>query len=145
MHRDDNLLRVICQMAGLNSSIQNSLLIAASLTHSERRPKNIYSQAGKKPSISSSNWQHKFLYFHYKSKLDVLCTQNKIWTFGHPFQSKKLPICTQNSDLQYLYMSPIWGFTDYFAWNNSYEPSQHLTVTNEDSIFAEFFFLSFDT
>ena len=31
----------------------------------------------------------------------------------------------QNSDLQSLYMLPIWGFTDYFAWNNSYEPSQH--------------------
>ena len=37
----------------------------------------------------------KFLYFHYKSvKLDVLCRQNKIWKFGNPFQSKKLPICT---------------------------------------------------
>ena len=50
------------------------------LTLSERRP---------------PNWQHKFLYFHYKLsvKLDVLCRQNKIWTFGNPFQSKKLPIC----------------------------------------------------
>ena len=58
-----------------------------------------------KTSILSSNWQHKFLYFHYKSvKLDVLCRQNKIWTFGHPFQSKKLPICTKNSDFQSLYM-----------------------------------------
>ena len=29
--------------------------------------------------ILSSNWQHKFLYFHYKSvKLNVLCSQNKI-------------------------------------------------------------------
>ena len=47
-------------------------------------------------SILSSNWhEQKFLYFHYKSvKLDVLCRQNKIWTFGNPFQSKKLPICT---------------------------------------------------
>ena len=42
------------------------------LTHSERRPPNIYSLEGN-TSISSSNWQHKFLYFHYKSvKLDVL-------------------------------------------------------------------------
>ena len=49
------------------------------------------------------NWQHKFLHFHYKSvKLDVLCRQNKIWTFGNPFQSKKLPICTWNSDLHNL-------------------------------------------
>ena len=32
----------------------------------------------KKPLISSSNWQHKFLYFHYKSvKLDVLCRPKK--------------------------------------------------------------------
>ena len=46
-------------------------------------------------SIVSSNWQQKFLYFHHKSvKLDVLGRQNKIWTFGNPFQSKKLPICT---------------------------------------------------
>ena len=47
----------------------------------------------------------------YKSvKLDVLGRQNKIWTFGNPFQ------------------------------NNSYEPSQHLTVTN-----AENFYISFGT
>ena len=64
------------------------------LSHSERRPK-IFIPKRKSTSIVSSNWQHKFLYFHYKSvKLDVLCRQNKIWTFGNPFQSKKLPICT---------------------------------------------------
>ena len=27
----------------------------------------------------------------------------------------KLPICTQNSDLQSLYMLQIWGFADYFT------------------------------
>ena len=44
-----------------------------------------------KKNILSSNWQHKFHYFHYKSvKLDVLFRQNKIWTFGHPCQSKKV-------------------------------------------------------
>ena len=76
------------------------------LTHSERRPPNIPKR--KSTSIVSSNWQHKLLYFHYKSvKLDGLCRQNKIWTFGNPFQSKKLPTCTLNSDLQSLYMLPI--------------------------------------
>ena len=50
---------------------------------------------GNRPLIVSSNWQQKFLYFHYKSvKLVVLGRQNKIWTFGNPFQSKNLPICT---------------------------------------------------
>ena len=84
------------------------------LTHSEWRPQNILKK--KKTSIWSSNWQHKFLYFHYKSvKLDVLCRQNKIWTYGHPFQSKMLQICNQNSDLQSLYMLPILGFADYFS------------------------------
>ena len=69
------------------------------LTHSERRPQNYLFLRGK-TYILSSNWQHKFLYFHYKSvKLDVLCRQNKIWTFGHPFWSKKLLIFTQNTDL----------------------------------------------
>ena len=65
------------------------------LTHSERRPQ-IFIPKRKSTSVVSSNWQHKFLYYHYKSvnKLDVLCRQNKIWTFGNPFQSKKLPICT---------------------------------------------------
>ena len=59
------------------------------LTHSERRPQNIFSLE-EITSILSSNWQHKFLYFHYKSvKLDVLFRQTKIWTFCHPFQSKK--------------------------------------------------------
>ena len=67
-------------------------------------------------SIVSSNWQQKCLYFHYKPvKLDVLGRQNKIWTFGNPFKSKKLPICTLNSDLQSFYMLPIWGFADSFA------------------------------
>ena len=63
-------------------------------THSEQRPQ-IFIPKRKSTSIVSSNWQHKFLYFHCKSvKLDVLCIQNKIWTFGEHFQSKELPICT---------------------------------------------------
>ena len=34
------------------------------------------------------------LYFPYKSvKLDVLCRQIKVWTFGHPFQSKSCQFC----------------------------------------------------
>ena len=72
--------------------------------------------------------------------LDVLCRQNKIWTFGNPFQSKIVAnLHLESSDLQSLYMLPIWGFTDHFAYNNSYEPSQHLTVTNEGSFFAVYF------
>ena len=106
------------------STFNYTLLFLWLLTHSERRPQNKYSLE-EKTSILLSNWQHKFLYFHYKSKLGVLC----IWTFGPPFRCKTLPICTQNSDLQSLFMLSIWGFTDYFAWNNSYEPSQHLHVT----------------
>ena len=79
-----------------------------------KTPKYLFSE--EKTSILSSNWQHKFLYFHYKSViLNVLCRQSKIWTFGLPFRSKKFPICTQNSDLQSLYMLPIWGFAYYFA------------------------------
>ena len=43
-------------------------------------------------------------------------------------------------------MLPILGFADYFALNNSYEPSQNfITVTNEGSFFAENFSLSFGT
>ena len=40
-------------------------------------------------------------------------------------------------------MLPIWGFVDYFAQSNSYEPSQHLTVTNEGSFFCSIFFSFF--
>ena len=85
------------------------------LTHSEQRPQNIYSQE-EMSLYCIIKWQQKFLYFHYKSvKLDVLGRQNKIWKFRNPFQTKKLPICTLSSDLQSLYMLPIWGFADYFA------------------------------
>ena len=57
-----------------------------------------------------------FIFITNQYNFDVLCTQNEIWTFGLPFRSKKLPIFTQNSDLQSLYhMLPIWAFTDYFA------------------------------
>ena len=43
------------------------------LTHSERRPQRFIPNR-KSTSIVSSNWQQKFLYFHYKSvKVDVLC------------------------------------------------------------------------
>ena len=44
---------------------------------------------------------------------------------------KSCQYAPRNSDLQSLYMLPIWVFADYFAQNNSYEPLQHLTVTNE--------------
>ena len=63
-----------------NPSTVSSILEASSfywfiLTHSETKtPKNIYSWAGEQQnqSILSSNWQHKFLYFHCKSvKLDI--------------------------------------------------------------------------
>ena len=48
------------------------------LTHTERRPQ-IFIPKRKSTSIVSSNWQHKFLYFNYKSvKLDVFCRENKI-------------------------------------------------------------------
>ena len=80
------------------------------LTHSERRPQNIYSQ------------EEINLYCIIKLATEIslfslqINKQNKIWTFGNPFQSKKLPTCTYNSDLQSVYlMLPIWGFTDYFA------------------------------
>ena len=78
-----------------------------SLTHSE------LFLTRKKPyhQIGNTNF---FIFYYKLVNLDVLCRQNKIWTFGHPFQSKKLLICT-NSDLQSLYMLPIWGFTDYFT------------------------------
>ena len=56
-----------------------------------------------------------------------------------------LKSCQFAPRLVILYMLPIWGFADYFANNNSYEPSQHLTVTNEGSFFAENFSLSFGT
>ena len=80
-----------CTYNNAHQILSNLLLY---LTHSEWRPQ-IFIPKRKSTSIVSSNWQHKFLYFHYKSvKFDVLCTQNKILTFGHPFHSKKLPICT---------------------------------------------------
>ena len=85
------------------------------LTHSGRRPQNIYSQE-EINLYCIIELVTEIFYVHYKSvKLDVLCRQNKIWTFGNPFQSKKLPICTWNSYLQSLYMLPSWGFADYFA------------------------------
>ena len=43
-------------------------------------------------------------------------------------------ICCQFEDSQII-----------FGKNNSYEPSQHLTVTNEGSFFAVYFSLSFGT
>ena len=79
-------------------------------------PKYLFPR-GNKPLLYHQIGNRNFLYFHCKSvKLDVLCMcrQNKIWTFGNPFRSKKLSICTYNSDLQSLYMLPIWGFTNFF-------------------------------
>ena len=96
---------------------QSHLLVGLKLSLNLFRTKTAkYLFLGGKKPILSSNWQDKFLYFHYKSvKLDVLCRQNKIWTFGHPFPSKKLPICTQNSDLKSVYILPIWGFPNYYT------------------------------
>ena len=83
------------------------------LAHSERRPQ-IFIPKRKSTSIVSSNWQQKFLYFHYKSvKLGVLRRQNKIWTFGNPFHLKScqfapkvvifnLCICCQFEDSQII-------------------------------------------
>ena len=46
---------------------------------------------GNEPLMYHQIGNRNFLYFHYKSvKLDVLGRQNKIWTFGNPFQSKKV-------------------------------------------------------
>ena len=80
------------------------------LTHSERRPQ-IFIPKRKSTSIVSSNGKHKFLYFHYKSvKPDVLCRQNRIlWTFGNPFQSKKLPMCTLTVTLHIAHLTDKWG------------------------------------
>ena len=54
---------------------------------------NMVFPRGNQPLLYHQIANINFFYFHYKSvKLDVLCRQNK--TFGNPFQSKKLPICT---------------------------------------------------
>ena len=81
--------------------------------NSEWRPQNIHSLEEKKYFIIKLATHSSLLSLHI-SKLDVLFRQNKTWTFGHPFQSKKLPICTQKSDLQSFYVLPIWGFE--FLW-----------------------------
>ena len=71
-----------------NPSVTNAL------AHSEWRPKNIYSQE-EINLYCIIKLATEISLFHYKSvKLDVLCRQNKIWKFGNPFQSKKLPIFT---------------------------------------------------
>ena len=80
------------------------------ITHSEWRPQNIYPKR-KWTSIVSSNWQQKFLYFHYKSvKLDVLGRQNKMailsnlksCQFAHRIVIFNLCICCQFEDLQII-------------------------------------------
>ena len=84
------------------------------LTHSERRPPKYLFPRGNKPLLYHQIGNRNFFIFITNQK-NLMCRQNKIWTFGNPFQSKKLPICTYNSDLQSLYMLAIWGFTDYFC------------------------------
>ena len=98
----------------------------SSLTHSERRPqksKYLFPR-GNKPllyrAIVSSSWQHKFLYFHYKSvKLDVLYL-DKI-KYEHLAILSNLKNCQFAPRIVifnlciYIYMLPIWGFTDYFT------------------------------
>ena len=90
-------------------------IMITSLTHSERRPQNIYSQE-EMNLYCIIKLETEFLYFRYKSvKLDVLGRQHKIWTFDNPFQSKKkrsqfaprrvifnLCICCQFEDLQII-------------------------------------------
>ena len=59
----------------------------------EKEPKNVENyrlfnllRTKKSISIASSNWQQRFFNFYHKAvKLDVLCTQNKVWIFGTPF------------------------------------------------------------
>ena len=97
-------------------------------------------------SIASSNWQQKFLYFHYKSvKLDVLGRQNnehlailfnlKSCQFAPTCRIVifNLCICCQFEDLQIISPKII----------QDYEPSQHLTVTNEGSFFCRNIFSLF--
>ena len=56
------------------------------LTHSDKTIKFTSQEPKDQPTIVSSNWQHFHIFSCYKSvKLDVLCRQNKIWTFGNPF------------------------------------------------------------
>ena len=72
--------KLICIIKGsmthlqaIQISMKFLLHVASDLTHSERRPQ-IFIPKRKSTSIVSSNWQHKFLYFHHKSvKLYVLC------------------------------------------------------------------------
>ena len=70
------------------------------LTHSEWRPQNIYSQEEMNLYGIIKLATEISLFSFQISKLDVFCRQNKTWTFGNPFQSKKLP---------------SWGFADYFT------------------------------
>ena len=50
------------------------------LTHSERRPKNSYSQEEINLFLYHQIGNRNFSIFNYKSvKLDVLCIQNEIW------------------------------------------------------------------
>ena len=64
------------------------------LTHSERRPQNCYSQEEINLYCIIKLATEICLFSLQSGRLDVLCRQNKIRTFGNPFQSKKLPICT---------------------------------------------------
>ena len=60
--------------------VRNRLEYNFSLNPFRMKTPNIFILKRKKPLFLSSNWQHNFFYFHYKSvKLDVLCRQNKIY------------------------------------------------------------------
>ena len=75
----------------------------------------------------------------------LLCRQDKIWTFGNPFQSKKLPICTRIVIFNLCICCQFEDSQIILPKINSYEPSQHSTMTNEGSFFAVYFSLSFGT
>ena len=87
-----------------NPSTVSSILEASSfywfiLTHSEPRPPNLFipeRKKKKKKKIIIKLASQISLYSLQISKTWYLCRQNKIWKFRHPFQSKRLPICSQD-------------------------------------------------
>ena len=59
-------------------------------SHSERRPQNIYSQE----EINLYCIGNRNVFIFITNQWDMVFCVDKMWTFGNPFQSKKLPICT---------------------------------------------------
>ena len=70
------------------------ILLGALNPFRTKAPK-IFIPKRKETSIVSSNWQHKFLYFYYKSvERDVLCDKIKYEHLASLSNLKQLPICT---------------------------------------------------